>query len=78
MRYSTAGRSALERRAALPPAVDKAAQARPLAEAEREALRAAVHAHEGSRAELARSLGISERSLYRKLREIDGTQAHEN
>ena len=75
---STAGRSALGRRAALPPAVDKTAQARPLAEAEREALRAAVHAHEGSRAELARSLGISERSLYRKLREIDGTQAHEN
>jgi DNA-binding NtrC family response regulator len=75
---SMAGHSALDRRAALPPpALDKATQARPLAEAEREALRAAVRAHKGSRAELARSLGISERSLYRKLREIDGTQAQE-
>ncbi|MDZ7855060.1 helix-turn-helix domain-containing protein [Sphaerotilus sp.] len=28
--------------------------------------------HKGSRAELARKLGISERSLYRKLRDIEG------
>jgi DNA-binding NtrC family response regulator len=36
-------------------------------------LRAQLQAHRGSRAELARQLGISERSLYRRLREIDGT-----
>ncbi len=35
-------------------------------------LRAQLQAHRGSRAELARQLGISERSLYRRLREIDG------
>jgi DNA-binding NtrC family response regulator len=28
--------------------------------------------HQGSRAALARQLGISERSLYRKLRELQG------
>lgn len=41
-----------------------------LREAEREALKAMVLTHEGSRAELARRLGISERSLYRKLGEL--------
>jgi DNA-binding NtrC family response regulator len=35
-----------------------------------DALRARLAAHQGSRAELARQLGISERSLYRKLREL--------
>jgi two-component system response regulator HydG len=34
-------------------------------------LQAQLKAHRGSRAELARKLGISERSLYRKLRDID-------
>ncbi len=38
---------------------------------ERAALQAQLKAHRGSRAELARKLGISERSLYRKLRDID-------
>jgi DNA-binding NtrC family response regulator len=38
---------------------------------ERAALQAQLQAHRGSRAELARKLGISERSLYRKLRELD-------
>jgi DNA-binding NtrC family response regulator len=37
---------------------------------ERAALLAQLKAHRGSRAELAQKLGISERSLYRKLREI--------
>ena len=37
---------------------------------ERAALQAQLKAHRGSRAELAQQLGISERSLYRKLREI--------
>jgi DNA-binding NtrC family response regulator len=38
---------------------------------ERAALQAQLKAHRGSRAELARKLGISERSLYRKLRDLD-------
>ena len=38
---------------------------------ERAALQAQLKAHRGSRAELAQKLGISERSLYRKLREMD-------
>jgi two-component system, NtrC family, response regulator HydG len=38
---------------------------------ERATLRAQLQTHRGSRAELARKLGISERSLYRKLREIE-------
>jgi DNA-binding NtrC family response regulator len=37
---------------------------------ERAALQAQLKSHRGSRAELAKKLGISERSLYRKLREI--------
>jgi len=49
-----------------------AAQAPPrsLREVEAEALRVQLAAHRGSRAELARTLGISERSLYRKLHEL--------
>jgi DNA-binding NtrC family response regulator len=43
-----------------------------LRDAERAAILAAVQRHKGSRAELARQLGISERSLYRKLRDIKG------
>jgi DNA-binding NtrC family response regulator len=39
---------------------------------ERATLQAQLKAHQGSRAELAQKLGISERSLYRKLREIGG------
>jgi len=38
---------------------------------ERAALQAQLKSHRGSRAELARKLGISERSLYRKLRDIE-------
>jgi two-component system response regulator HydG len=41
-----------------------------LREVERAVLRSQLQAHQGSRAELARKLGISERSLYRRLREI--------
>jgi transcriptional regulator of acetoin/glycerol metabolism len=36
--------------------------------AEREALRTALAGHEGNRRELAARLGVSERTLYRKLR----------
>jgi two-component system, NtrC family, response regulator HydG len=43
---------------------------KPLNEAQTQALEAALATHRGSRAELAQSLGISERSLYRKLRSI--------
>jgi DNA-binding NtrC family response regulator len=38
---------------------------------ERTALRAALAAHTGSRAELAAKMGISERSLYRKIKTLD-------
>jgi len=41
-----------------------------LKSAERVALHNMVKAHPGSRAELAAQLGISERSLYRKLKNI--------
>jgi DNA-binding NtrC family response regulator len=44
---------------------------------ERAALQAQLKAHRGSRAELAQKLGISERSLYRKLREMDDTAGSE-
>ena len=39
-----------------------------LLHAEREALRQAMRAHRGNRRELAARLGLSERTLYRKLR----------
>jgi Response regulator containing CheY-like receiver, AAA-type ATPase, and DNA-binding domains len=42
-----------------------------LRDVERQTLRAALAAHRGTRAELARRLGISERSLYRKLRALE-------
>ncbi|MGV8899683.1 MAG: sigma-54 interaction domain-containing protein [Burkholderiaceae bacterium] len=42
-----------------------------LREIERDALRAQLQSHRGSRAELAAKLGISERSLYRKLHALD-------
>ncbi|HNB45495.1 MAG TPA: sigma 54-interacting transcriptional regulator [Burkholderiaceae bacterium] len=42
-----------------------------LRDAEQAALRAALAEHSGSRAELAQHLGISPRTLYRKLRELD-------
>ncbi|MBN9428575.1 MAG: sigma 54-interacting transcriptional regulator [Burkholderiales bacterium] len=43
----------------------------PLREAERDALRAALAAHRGNRQALARALGISLRTLYRKLRALN-------
>jgi DNA-binding NtrC family response regulator len=42
----------------------------PLRDAEQQALRAALAAHQGNRRELAARLGISPRTLYRKLREL--------
>jgi transcriptional regulator of acetoin/glycerol metabolism len=42
-----------------------------LEDAERRALDAALKAHAGSRRSLAATLGISERTLYRKLRRLD-------
>ncbi|MBI5255447.1 MAG: sigma-54-dependent Fis family transcriptional regulator [Burkholderiales bacterium] len=52
------------------PAAPVAAAARTLREREHEALAAELAAHQGSRAALAARLGISERSLYRKLRAL--------
>jgi DNA-binding NtrC family response regulator len=52
------------------PAASMPAASVALREVERAALLAQLQAHRGSRAELAQKLGISERSLYRKLREI--------
>ena len=49
----------------------KAGPGRSLKEIEREELRTRLQNHQGSRAQLAALLGISERSLYRKLREIE-------
>ena len=43
-----------------------------LLDAQRQALAEALASHRGDRRELARSLGISLRTLYRKLRELDG------
>jgi transcriptional regulator with PAS, ATPase and Fis domain len=43
----------------------------PLARAERDALRAALREHTGSRRDLAERLGLSERTLYRKLRDLE-------
>ncbi|MEX8499200.1 helix-turn-helix domain-containing protein [Leptothrix ochracea] len=37
----------------------------------RDLLRAEVLAHRGSRAELAQRLGVSERTLYRRLKALD-------
>ncbi|MCU0968202.1 MAG: sigma-54-dependent Fis family transcriptional regulator [Rubrivivax sp.] len=59
-----------------PVAVDRrigraAASPPSLRDAERETLRAAVAAHRGSREELAKALGVSLRTLYRKLRDLE-------
>jgi two-component system response regulator HydG len=59
---------AAQPRAAWPPS---APSGQPLRDAERETLAAMLAEHRGSRAELARRLGISERSLYRKLRALE-------
>jgi transcriptional regulator with PAS, ATPase and Fis domain len=59
---------------ASPPALEArlpAADGSVLANAERDALRGALQRHAGSRRELAVRLGLSERTLYRKLREFD-------
>jgi two-component system, NtrC family, response regulator HydG len=53
------------------PAAQLAGRDVSLRSVERAALVAQLQTHRGSRAELARKLGISERSLYRKLRELE-------
>jgi DNA-binding NtrC family response regulator len=53
-----------------PRPVPDAAEPDSLRSLTQDALRARLASHRGSRAELARRLGISERSLYRKLREL--------
>ena len=54
-----------------PRPTERAAAPTDLRSIEREALRSLVAAHTGSRAELAARLGISERSLYRRLKTLD-------
>jgi len=54
----------------IPTSAARHASGRSLREIERDALLAQLRTHSGSRAELAAKLGISERSLYRKLRAI--------
>jgi two-component system, NtrC family, response regulator HydG len=49
---------------------------RPLRTAQDAALRQAVHEHRGSRRDLAHKLGLSERSLYRKLRALGDSSAN--
>lgn len=51
------------------PEIPPPGQLKPLKQLERDALMARLHEHQGSRAELAQALGISERSLYRKLKQ---------
>ncbi len=60
------------RRASAPHVADGASGGRrsALADAEREALRSALATHRGSRRALALSLGVSLRTLYRKLRQL--------
>jgi DNA-binding NtrC family response regulator len=66
------GLHALPRPQPAPPATSAPPRSgQPLRDAEREALAAMLAEHQGSRAELARRLGISERSLYRKLRALE-------
>ncbi|WP_019627309.1 sigma-54-dependent Fis family transcriptional regulator [Thioalkalivibrio sp. ALJT] len=47
---------------------------RPLEEIEREYLRHALTVHDGDRRSLAQRLGMSERSLYRRLRDLDASE----
>ena len=53
-----------------PAAASVGAPAHSLREIERSALEERVRHHRGTRAELARDLGLSERSLYRKLKAL--------
>ena len=65
---ATGRRPGLQR--TLPAAAPDAQTGGDLRSLEQAALRETVARHTGSRADLARKLGISERSLYRKLKEI--------
>jgi len=75
-RASLMADGALIQRSDLPPeicaAACRSAAANPLEAAGRRAFARAVAAHTGSRRELAESLGMSERTLYRRLRELEG------
>jgi DNA-binding NtrC family response regulator len=62
-------------RAAPPRAEPARGAADPLAAASRQALREMLAHHRGSRRELAQALGISERTLYRRLRELEAADA---
>ncbi|MDM7999787.1 MAG: sigma 54-interacting transcriptional regulator, partial [Dehalococcoidia bacterium] len=76
-RASLVADGSLIERSDLPPEIcavacrSTAARTNPLEDAERRAFARAVAAHTGSRRELAESLRISERTLYRRLRELE-------
>ena len=55
--------------------VEAQATTRPLKSMTLDALRQALHDHQGSRRALALALGVSERTLYRKLRQLGAGQA---
>ena len=59
--------------AAAPPALAPGTPPRSLRAIEEEALVQALHAHRGRRTELARALGISERTLYRRLKALEAS-----
>ncbi len=67
---SGATRSLVNDSSAQLPALPAVVAGASLRSVERAALQAQLKTHRGSRAELAQQLGISERSLYRKLREL--------
>ena len=59
--------------ASAPPALAPGTPPRSLRAIEEEALVQALHAHRGRRTELARALGISERTLYRRLKALEAS-----
>ncbi len=57
------------REVTIPPTPDRELSAMTLEQMEREAIREALRTHQGNRRQAAQSLGISERTLYRKIKE---------
>jgi DNA-binding NtrC family response regulator len=75
VRPSPASGAATGLPASPPEAAGGRGSAQSLQEIERQVLHDVLRQHQGSRAELARKLGISERSLYRKLHALGSSDA---